>query len=144
MSHFWLFSFATLTHMFKSSNVSRVFFKTKAFFCRLHHQGPKTHGGLPKTRKTLSDSRVFWLIFFEFGDMFSSKFGTTSKPNPKSFFWAKLGGHLGSKSQFGNCRLTNCLARFFQNPFIFLQFSRLSHQFPLCVATFSLCEYVSS
>ena len=36
LSHFWLFSFATLTHMFRSSNVSRVFFKTNAFFCRSH------------------------------------------------------------------------------------------------------------
>ena len=98
--------------------MSRAFFsKPRPFFAVSTIRGGKTHGGLPKTRKTLSDSRVFWLIFFEFGDMFSLKFGTTSKPNPKSFEMVKLGGRRDSKSQCGNFELTNCLACFFQNSY---------------------------
>ena len=114
--------------MFRSSNVSRVFSKTRVIFCHCHARGLKTQGGVPKNRKTLSDSRAFWLHVFKFGDILVSKYVSTSKPNPNDFFWTTLGGHLGSEPQFGNCRLTNCLAHVFQNPDRNVNFSYTSPQ----------------
>ena len=76
--------------MFRSSNVSRVFFKTRVIFCHCHPQGLETQGGLPKNRKTLSDSRAFWFHFFEFGEkMFTPRLRVNIFVSPGSWLFPR-------------------------------------------------------
>ena len=107
--------------------MSHAFFsKLVSFFAIAILRGSKLRVVCQKIVKHCLTRELFGFIFLSLATFLSPNLSQARNPTLKVFFWTKLGGHLGSEPQFGNSRLTNCLAHVFQNPDSNVNFSYTS------------------